>query len=179
MHSRGIDAGSTGSRWLTIANALTTWSGSACPSIRCCHRCAAHAENLVVALIACHLGIFQMRDRAAHGGGVVHGGDLHAGLIELLKIRHRRPRLHDVGGIGNLIDRPERHLRHPFRVLGQECDVPLCAGSVVGDLPGVPMHDIFDCRCRVAPPFPCRDRPAHPQNLPPRFWCTRTRRRPG
>jgi hypothetical protein len=65
------------------------------------------AENLVISLIARDRRILQMRDRAAHGGRVIHGRYLDTGLIERLKIRGRRTRFHDVGRIGHLIDRPE------------------------------------------------------------------------
>jgi hypothetical protein len=51
------------------------------------------AEDLVIGLIAGDLGVLQMRDRAAHGGGVVDRGDLYAGLVERREIRRGEPAL--------------------------------------------------------------------------------------
>src|SRR6266702_5385599 len=56
-------------------------------------------EYLVVGLIAGHLGILQMRHRAAHGGRVVDGRDLDSSLVEGREIRDGRAWLDDVSGV--------------------------------------------------------------------------------
>src|ERR1700704_1547647 len=78
-----------------------------------------------------------MRDRTAHGGGIIFCGDLDARLVERSKIRDRRARLDDVGRVGNLIDRAERHLGNPHCVLRQERYVPDALRRRVGDLSGM------------------------------------------
>ena len=84
-----------------------------------------------------------MRDGAAHGGGIVHRRHLDAALIEGGKIHDRGIRLDDVSGVGDLVDRAERHFGHPLGILRQEADVPdaFCRG--VGDLSGVLVDDEF------------------------------------
>ncbi|KTT92389.1 hypothetical protein NS44R_14580 [Mammaliicoccus sciuri] len=101
-------------------------------------------EDLVIGLIARDLCVLEMRDRAAHRRGGVDGGDLDAVLVQRGETGDRRARLDDVGGVGNLIDRTERHLGLALGILGQEGDVPGVVRRRVGDLAGVLVHDIVD-----------------------------------
>ena len=101
-------------------------------------------EDFVVGLIARDLGVLQMCLRAAHGGGAADRHDLDAGLVERRKIRDRRACLHDVGCIRHLVDRAEQHFRLALGILWQECDVPGACRCAIGDLPGVPVSDVFD-----------------------------------